>query len=298
MSFSTVTYNTGIRKTPRNVAMSMPENTAMPITFRPSAPAPLASQQRHNAEDERERGHQDRPESQTGAFERGSDRILPLLAQHLGELHDQDRVLGGQPDQHDEPDLGEHIVHVALGVLARHPQSEVRTERGERRSQQHAERQAPALYCAASTRNTRKIGEPEDDERFGGALFLIRHVSPVVAHLRWQRLEGDALERIQRLRRAESRRGHAGDFCRAIEIESIGELGSVRGCRSNQRVERHHLLLVTAHEEEAELLGIGPIFGFRLDVHLVDAAETVEVVHVGAAEQRAERGVDVLQRHA
>ena len=26
------------------------------------------------------------------------------------ELDDQDRVLGGEPDQHDEADLGEHVV--------------------------------------------------------------------------------------------------------------------------------------------------------------------------------------------
>ena len=42
VSLSIATYSTGIRQTPRMVAISMPANTAMPITLRPSAPAPVA----------------------------------------------------------------------------------------------------------------------------------------------------------------------------------------------------------------------------------------------------------------
>ena len=37
-----MTYSIGMSSTPRIVAMSMPENTAMPITLRDSAPAPDA----------------------------------------------------------------------------------------------------------------------------------------------------------------------------------------------------------------------------------------------------------------
>ena len=52
------------------------------------------------------------------------------------------------------------------------------------------------------------------------------------------------------------------------------------------------------HEEQPELFRIRPELRLGLDVHLVHAAEPVEVVHVGAAEQRAERGVHVVQLHA
>ena len=51
-----------------------------------------------------------------------------------------------------------------------------------------------------------------------------------------------------------------------------------------------------AHEEQPELLRIPPELGLGLHVDLVHAAEPVEVVHVGAAEQRAERRVDVVER--
>ena len=60
---------------------------------------------------------------------------------------------------------------------------------------------------------------------------------------------------------------------------------------------RHHRILIVermpagiAHEQEWRVRHVG------LHVDLVDAAEPVEVVHVGAAEQRAERGREEQQR--
>ena len=50
---------------------------------------------------------------------------------------------------------------------------------------------------------------------------------------------------------------------------------------------------LAAHVEEPELLRIVPELRLGLDVHLVHAAEAVEVVDVRAAEQRAERRVHV-----
>ena len=120
----------------------------------------------------------------------------------------------------------------------------------------------------------------------------------VEAHLGRQRLARDLFERRERLRRAVPGTGDARDLGGAVEVEAVGELRAARRRGGHERVERHHLPPCPAHEEEPELLGIAPELRLRLDVHLVDAAEPVEVVHVGAAEERAERRVDVLQRRA
>ena len=53
-----------------------------------------------------------------------------------------------------------------------------------------------------------------------------------------------------------------------------------------------------ADEEQAELLRVAPVLRLGLHVHLVDTPEPVEVVDVGAAEERPERGVDVGERDA
>ncbi len=43
-------------------------------------------------------------------FDGGGEAIASRIFQLLGELDDQNRVLGGKADQHDESDLGENII--------------------------------------------------------------------------------------------------------------------------------------------------------------------------------------------
>ena len=54
----------------------MPENTVMPIDLRALAPAPVATHQRRDAENERKRRHQDRTEPGARAFNGGLDQRL------------------------------------------------------------------------------------------------------------------------------------------------------------------------------------------------------------------------------
>ena len=82
---------------------------------------------------------------------------------HLGEFDDEDRVLRGEADEHDDADLREHIVHVALAeVPARRPQSDVRAEGGERRAEQHAEWKAPALVLRCEDEEHEQDRQCED----------------------------------------------------------------------------------------------------------------------------------------
>ena len=70
--------------------------------------------QRHHAHDEGEGGHQDRAQPQAARFESGLDEAAPLPLQLARELDDQDRVLAGEADEHDQADLREDVV-VAAG---------------------------------------------------------------------------------------------------------------------------------------------------------------------------------------
>ena len=63
-----------------------------------------------HAEDERKRSHQDRTEPQAGSGERRIDNRLAGLNLYLRELHDEDCILGREPDEHDQTDLGVHVV--------------------------------------------------------------------------------------------------------------------------------------------------------------------------------------------
>ena len=94
---------------PNSVTPSIPLNTAIPSDRRISAPAPLATHQRNDAENERERSHQDRPQAKPRGFLRRVEHRFPLAVQLLGELDDQNRILASQADQHDQSDLHEDI---------------------------------------------------------------------------------------------------------------------------------------------------------------------------------------------
>src|SRR5580693_3207483 len=54
--------------------------------------------QRRDAEDEGERGHQDRPQAQTRRLDRRLPAIMPAVLELLGELDDQDRVFCSETD--------------------------------------------------------------------------------------------------------------------------------------------------------------------------------------------------------
>ena len=105
--------NTRLRK----VETIMPPNTAVPTEWRPGLAGALRGDERQHAEDERERGHQNRTEPDPRGFDRGLRNRQPALAQLLGEFDDQDRVLGGKADQHDQADLTVDVVGQAAQAL-------------------------------------------------------------------------------------------------------------------------------------------------------------------------------------
>ncbi len=93
-----------------SVAASMPPITVVPMTRLATAPDPDAEPERHAAENERERRHDDRTQTQARALQRRFQQRSAALVGKLRELNDQDCILGGHTDQHDEADLCVDIV--------------------------------------------------------------------------------------------------------------------------------------------------------------------------------------------
>ena len=127
----------------------MPPITAVPIIWRATEPAPVAihsgTQPRINAKDVIKIGRRRNP----GSLERGIGQWLSLLVLILGKLDDQNRILGGQTDEHHQPDLRVHIgldLNRVSGIDgAEHgpaqPQHREGAKYRDRRAQQHAEGQ-------------------------------------------------------------------------------------------------------------------------------------------------------------
>src|SRR5581483_8397922 len=69
-----------------------------------------SDRQRDHTQDERERRHQNRPQSYPrGGQRRVGDRLSSFVFT-LGELDNEDGVLGGQADEHNETNLREHVI--------------------------------------------------------------------------------------------------------------------------------------------------------------------------------------------
>ena len=92
-------------KIPNTDAAIMPPNTGVPTAWRAQRPGPLRNDQGQQPEDEGEAGHHDRAEPQACRFDGGRIDVLPELAPLHRERNDQNAVLGGERDQHHEPDL-------------------------------------------------------------------------------------------------------------------------------------------------------------------------------------------------
>ena len=92
--------------------------------------------QRHAAQDERERGHKEGAPTQTYAFQRCVHQAPSLLEGDFSELDNQDRVLGGEPDEHEQTDLRIHVQ-----IIVSQPDTGEGAEDRDGHRQQHRERQ-------------------------------------------------------------------------------------------------------------------------------------------------------------
>ena len=138
----------GMKKIPIVVAKSMPANTPVPSECRLPAPAPLRDHQRRDAEDEGERGHENRPEPLARRLDRGLAQAGAPVPDLVGELHDQDRVLGREPHHRDQADLEVDVARQSRGARCR----------AARRARRTARRRAPRTESTSSRTAPRAPG--------------------------------------------------------------------------------------------------------------------------------------------
>ena len=87
------------------VPIVIPVTSMMPMLLRASAPGPGHEYQRHMTEHGGGRGHQHRAQTRHRRLPDRSDLGAVLLLQPVGELDDQNAVLGDQADKGDQADL-------------------------------------------------------------------------------------------------------------------------------------------------------------------------------------------------
>ena len=117
---------------------------------------------REHTEKECKGCHEDRPETQPGSLKGGIGQGSSLFMSRLCELDDQDRVLCGKADEHDEADLGIYVVvHQAVCLVAQ-PYAGERAKNRNGGTEKHAERQGPALVLGCKDEKNAEERKSED----------------------------------------------------------------------------------------------------------------------------------------
>ncbi len=102
-------------------------------------------------------------------------QVIDLLVA-LGKLDDQDRVLGGQPDQHDQPDLGQDVVVASHEIHAQDGGEQAHGDDQDDRQRHHQ-----ALIVRREQQEDKEHGEREDHRRrVPGAFLLERELRPLI----------------------------------------------------------------------------------------------------------------------
>ena len=135
----------------------------------------------------------------------GSRRIHPFFDLHLGELHDQDSILGHQSDEHDQPDLEIDVVLQSAG-----PDTQVGAHDGHRQREHHGDGDVPAFVLGGQEEKDEQEHECQHIARLSaGPLLLVGEPAPFDPDVLGQVLLGELLHVGHHLPGAVSRCGDA-----------------------------------------------------------------------------------------
>src|SRR5271156_222714 len=251
--------------------------------------------QRHTAQDKSEGSHQDWAQSQSCASQGRFEQRLPAVVLNLGKFHDEDGILRRQTDQHDQTNLGVHVIF----KVAKEEREES-PEHCDRNAQQHAERQRPALVlCRHNEEDDEECQTKNDGGRhpLRSPLLLVRHTRIVEAHLTGHRLVEDILQCSHRLSRAVSWRRRSIDLYAVEEVVAHDELRAVARIRTGKRAQGNHIAGCIPDVKLAEIFRVGPEITIGLNVYLPLQTKTVEEVNQRTAHECLHSLIKLVRRN-
>src|SRR6185312_1781091 len=215
-------------------------------------------------------------------------------AELLGEFDDQDGVLGGEADEHDQADLTVDVVFEAAQRLRAQP-----AEHGYRHAQHDDEGQYPAFVLGGEGEEDHQQAQAEEAAGLARRLDLFeREAGPEIGEARGQYLVGQLLHGVNCLAAGEAGAGGTVNLGRAEDIVVRNNLGGGGLVHGDQVRERDHSSAVGAHVILADIGGRIAVLGRGLDVDAVDAVVEIEVVDVDRAHVALQRIGDLAERHA
>ena len=213
--------------------------------------------------------------------------------QILRELDDQDRVLGRQTDDGDQPDLEVHVV----GVRAQQRRQQ-HAEHAQRHHQNDRQRNGPALVERSQAQKHRQDREGIQNHRLRARqLFFTRLPGPLEAET------GRQFRReILHLGHGDARAGagcrRTGDLDGRVAVVAHRLLRAIDPSRRREGRQRHRIALRVAGVQLEQVVGLHPCRRIGLHHHALQPPLVGEVVDVAGTQRRRERCVDGVEAHA
>ena len=181
--------------------------------------------------------------------------VLPAHVFLACELDDQDGVLGGQSDEHDQSDLRVDVV-----LQATRGERQKAAKDRDRRAEQDAEGQRPALILRSQNKEDEEQRDAKDGggrDALRGLLLLEGHALVVERHLTaaWS-ARNTSSKACGRLAGAVAGRGGRDQLRRLIFVVAHGELGSGNALDGGESGERNGIAGGVLHVEPADVIDI------------------------------------------
>ncbi len=250
--------------------------------------------ERYHTHDESERGHQDRPQPETGRIQRGLQRRHALEFPVPRKLDDQDGVLARKPNEDDQADLREDVA-----VAVRELNAGNRRQQHHRHDENHRKRQTEALVLRSEHQEHQQHDEREYEHGgVSGDDLLVGQFRPLEAHAVGQLLAREPFHGRLRLARAEARARTAVDLGGGIGVVVHHAVGTRGVLDAHEGAERNHLARGIASLQSDDIFGLQTETRFGLGGDRVGAAEGVEIVDIQRTQVHLHGVEELLHGHA
>ena len=248
-------------------------------------------------------GHQDGAQADAGGPADGVDLGQALLLEPVGELDDQDAVLGHQPHQGHESHLG---IDVQGRGPAVGPEGDIgirHLEKGEDERPEHGQRHGAGQDHEGIAKAVKLGREHQEDEHDGqgehgqepvafgaelaGLAGIVQDIAPGQDRGRLVLQETQGL--VQRPDR------HAADFDRVELLEPVERPGHCRMAEGGDGGERHQASVRARDMDISQLFRVEPVRAPDLGNDLVAAAGNVKAAHEVAAHHGGQVARHLLQ---
>ena len=251
---------------------------------------PHCQRQRNRTQNGRQRGHKNWPQTQRRRFNHRRTAFQAAFAQLVGELDDQDAILGDQPDQHHQTNLAVHVQRAAS-----QKQRQQRPGHRQRYGQHDDQRCDEALEL----RRQHQIDKQQRQHKGhiqAGAGFAEFARLPIQRRgcIGTEHLGHSLIHEAQRLAQSIAGRHVGGNHRSALPVEVVEFLGRYGFAHVDQIGKLHQLALAATHEDRGQIGRALAILLLELHDHVILLAIALEAGDLSTAQQCFQGLADLL----